>query len=152
MRRTGLIWLAGAFLTCTASGCSVAVTTDTAPVTQSPSAPAVPVTWREPAAYTFVLTTGCTRGFVDARYRVTVRDGRAVSSTALNQMARDHSGFRPPTLKDIDNRIAVEDLGNTGVRRERDHSDGHPVAFGFDRAAMAGDSGECFEVSGYEPR
>lgn len=150
MRRTGLISLTGLFVACAVSGCSPAVTADTAPVTPS-SVPAAPVVWREPAAYTFVLTTGCTRGFVDARYRVVVRDGRTVSSAALNQMARDHHDFRPPTLKDIDSWIAVKD-GETGVRRERDRSDGHPVAFGFDQAAMAVDSGECYEVSDYEPR
>ena len=104
--------------------------------------------WTEPDAYRFVLTTGCTRGFLGARYAVRVEGGRVTSVTGLNEVAEAHPDVPVPTLGEIDvwMRQAAGD-----ERRDRDPVDGHPVAFGFDPGAMAIDAGRCYAVSEYAP-
>lgn len=137
VRLTGTVFLAAA------GGCA-----GPGPSTVTASTAAA-VRWTEPPAYTYVLTTGCTRGFVDARYRVVVRDGEVVSSTALNQQATAHPQVEPPTLGLLDTWITGRDPANHGLRRDRDPADGRPAAFGFDPAASAVDAGECYAVSEY---
>jgi hypothetical protein len=117
-----------------------------APVSHAPA-----TAWTEPASYVYTLTTGCTRGFYGARYRVTVQDRRVVSNVPLDEQAERHADFQPPTLGELDDWITTQDLANEGVRRERDPVDGHPVAFGFDQKAMAYDGGSCYEVSDFAP-
>jgi hypothetical protein len=125
------------------TGCSPAVTAE--PPAPAPSAPG----WAEPEAYQYTLTTGCTRGFYEARYRIGVKDGAVVTSEPLNEQAAAHPGFDAPSLGELDTWITSSEPANTGIRRERDPADGHPVAFGFDQKAMAYDGGVCFAVSEY---
>jgi hypothetical protein len=141
MRTIRSAWLAGAFALFSTGACAAG---GTAVVSPSFTAPP-PSQWAEPPAYTYVLTTGCTRGFVDARFRVEVRDGVVVSATALNEQARLHPDYHPPTLGDLSDWIATD----SRLRRQTDPVDGHPLAFGFDAAAMAVDTGECYAVSKY---
>jgi hypothetical protein len=112
-------------------------------------APSSATGWVEPRTYRYTLTTGCTRGFYEARYRVSVAGGVVVSSEPLNEQATAHRDFVAPTLAEIDTWITSSEPANTGIRRERDPVDGHPVAFGFDQKAMAYDGGVCFAVSDY---
>ncbi|MDP9799576.1 hypothetical protein J2S43_008088 [Catenuloplanes nepalensis] len=105
--------------------------------------------WSEPESYRFVLTTGCTRGFVDARYDVQVEGGRVVSATGLNEVATAHADVPVPTLGELD--VWMRQAGGD-ERREWDPADGHPVAFGFEPDAMAVDAGRCYAVSDYQPR
>ncbi|WP_033339713.1 DUF6174 domain-containing protein [Catenuloplanes japonicus] len=104
--------------------------------------------WAEPESYSYVLTTGCTRGFVEARYAVQVEGGRVLSATGLNAQAETRPDIAAPTLGEIDAWMRAA-TGNE--RRERDPGDGHPVAFGFDPEKMAIDAGQCYQVSEYEP-
>ena len=149
-RTTGL---AGVLIAFIASGCAGATNADTPAPAEAAVVSASPISasrsWTEPGAYSYLLTTGCTRGFEDARYRVVVRAGETVSTTALNRMAEDHAGFRAPTLGEIDTWI-TQDPRNPRLRRDRDPVDGHPVAFGFDPDTMAVDAGVCYAVSRYE--
>jgi hypothetical protein len=117
----------------------------------TPVTPPAAAGWVEPRTYRYTLTTGCTRGFYEARYLVSVSDGVVVSSEPLNEQATAHRDFTAPTLAEIDTWITSSEPANTGIRRERDPVDGHPVAFGFDQKAMAYDGGVCFAVSGYRP-
>ena len=119
---------------------------------QSPSALGEnPAAWVEPAAYTYVLTAGCTRGFSGARYRVTVKDHAVVAAVPLDQQAAAHPDYAVPTLAGLA-RWAAEALAQgSRIRYDRDPADGRPVAVGFDPDAMAVDAGECFTVSGYRP-
>jgi hypothetical protein len=139
----------------TPSGSSAGTPSGPSPATPSgPSAgtsgaPSSATGWVEPRTYRYTLTTGCTRGFYEARYRVSVAGGVVVSSEPLNEQATAHRDFVAPTLAEIDTWITSSEPANTGIRRERDPVDGHPVAFGFDQKAMAYDGGVCFAVSDY---
>ncbi|MBB2947164.1 hypothetical protein FB565_006932 [Actinoplanes lutulentus] len=97
------------------------------------------------------MTTGCTRGFYEARFRVEVENGKVRSSTPLNDQAESHADFAAPTLGDINTWIDKQEPHNTRLRRERDPHDGHPTAFGFDQQAMAYDGGTCYAVTDYQP-
>ncbi|WP_433824528.1 DUF6174 domain-containing protein [Actinoplanes sp. CA-015351] len=125
----------------------------TPPPPPTPPAKPVPSTpkWAEPPSYAFTLTTGCTRGFYEARYRVEVENGEVRSSTPLNDQAEAHAGFPAPTLGDIDTWIDKQEPHNPRLRRQRDPHDGHPLAFGFDQQAMAYDGGTCYAVTDYHP-
>ncbi|MEU4693954.1 DUF6174 domain-containing protein [Actinoplanes sp. NPDC023714] len=146
---TGSRLLAAAVLLAIPGCGSPATTTVAPPVVPSYTSASEPVDWVEPRSYAFTLTTGCTRGFSEARYRVAVRDGRVSSSVPLNEQASANATFQAPTLGDLDEWITSADLENPGIRRDRDPVDGHPVAFGFDQKAMAYDGGMCFAVSDY---
>lgn len=128
----------------TATTATTTATTATAAATT-----ATATGWTEPAAYSFVVTAGCTLGFWNARYEVTVRDGEVASKVALNDQARRNPGFQPPTLGRLDRLITEIKTGTEEVRGERDPVDGHPIAYGFDQQAMAVDAGVCYEVGDY---
>ncbi|MDR7279105.1 hypothetical protein [Catenuloplanes atrovinosus] len=143
-------WWAGPLLLAVvlAGGCSRMDETVTAPVVPSAEVPAATPRWAEPESYAFVLTTGCTRGFVDARYAVRVEGGRVVAASAVNDVAKAHPDVPVPTLGELDVWMRQADGGE---RREWDPADGHPVAFGFHPDAMAVDAGRCYAVSDYAP-
>jgi hypothetical protein len=147
--------LSGAVLLTLLAGCADAaqpsppVAVASSPVGAQASRP-VP-DWTEPPAYTYVLTTGCTRGFNDARYRVTVKDGEVVSAVGLEQQAKAHPDHPVPTLGELAAWAVAAQAKNSQVRYDRDPVDGHPVAAGFAHDAMAVDAGECFRVSEYHP-
>lgn len=147
MRNARISWLAVAVAVLAVGGCG-----GTAPAAGAAPVPRASPTWSEPSEYTFVLTTGCTRGFYEARYRVVVRDGQTVSATGMNPMAWDHADYQAPTMGELHTWITASEPGDSRIRRDRDPVDGHPVVFGFDPEAMAADGGECYAVSEYEPR
>ncbi|WP_127552633.1 hypothetical protein [Actinoplanes sp. OR16] len=64
---TGIARLSAGLTPASVFGCGAA---NAAPAPVEPA----PVVWTEPARYAFTLTTGCTRGFYEARYRITVRE------------------------------------------------------------------------------
>ncbi|MDQ0366704.1 DUF6174 domain-containing protein [Catenuloplanes indicus] len=146
MRVTVMRWWPGLVVVLLAAGCASGGGSASAPVVPSPGSSAAQPRWAEPESYRFVLTTGCTRGFVDARYDVRVEGGRVVSATGLNEAAAAHPDVPVPTLGELDvwMRQATGD-----ERREWDPADGHPVTFGFEPDAMAIDAGRCYAVSGY---
>lgn len=140
---------------CAAGGPTAGSPAPGSPAAASPTAvtpAAAPSRWTEPPAYTYVLTTGCTRGFVDARYQVEVRNAVVVSTTAENEEARSHPDHRAPTLGELSGWIATREPANPRLRRDTDPADGRPLAFGFDADAMSVDAGECYAVSDYHPR
>jgi hypothetical protein len=124
------------------------------PAPAPPPAAAVPSppVWVEPPAYTYVLTVGCTRGFVDARYRVTVARGAVTSAVPLEQVARDHPDHPVPTLGELAAWAVRAQAADKQIRYERDPLDGRPLLAGFSHGAMATDAGQCFTVSDYTLR
>lgn len=141
-------WWAGMALVLLAAGCAGAGEAARDPVVPSAGSSAAEPRWSEPESYRFVLTTGCTRGFVDARYAVQVEGGRVVSTTGLNDVATAHPDVPVPTLGELDVWMRQ---ANGDERREWDPADGHPVAFGFEPDAMAIDAGRCYAVTEYLP-
>jgi hypothetical protein len=131
----------------------LALTAGCAGASAAPAAVPAPsaTQWREPAAYTYVLTAGCTRGFSGARFQIVVRQGKVVSAAGLEPQASSHPDYAVPTLGELERLAVRARAANPGFTLERDPADGHPTAVGFDPDAMAVDAGECFAVSGYQP-
>ncbi|MDR7322424.1 MULTISPECIES: hypothetical protein [Catenuloplanes] len=140
-------WPGTVLLLLLAAGCADEGGAARVPASGGGSSAAAP-RWAEPESYRFVLTTGCTRGFVDARYAVRVEGGRVVSASGLNDVATAHADVPVPTLGELD--VWMRQASGD-ERREWDPADGHPVAFGFEPDAMAIDAGRCYAVSDYRP-
>jgi len=119
------------------------------PASASPSSAAgSSAAWQEPDSYSFVVEGYC--GWqAGGRFRVDVKDGRAVS--VVGPADRPSASLASAlTLAEILARAATaEAQGGGEVKIRIDPDDGHPVSVEIDWLSNAIDDEECYEISDY---
>jgi hypothetical protein len=150
--------LGGVVLMAVVSGCAGAADAGTSPsdsrvrAASGASGSPAPGRWVEPPRYSFVLKAGCTRGFYEAPFAVTVANGRVVRADALDQQARDvvkRYAYRAPTLGELLARAKKASADGDEVTTTLDPADGHPTAVTFNPSGAAVDAASCAVISDY---
>jgi hypothetical protein len=145
----------GVVLLTVASGCASAadagtLSTDSRAQAVSPSK--VPSSWAEPSRYRFVLKAGCTLGFTEVPFAVTVANGRVERVEPLDQRARDAvktSTYRVPTLGELLARARQASADGQELRTAFEPVDGHPTEVTFNPSGAALDVADCSIISEY---
>ncbi|AZP16052.1 DUF6174 domain-containing protein [Streptomyces aquilus] len=143
--RMGAGLLAVAGLICTVAGCGAE--------TSSASAPKE-VTWEEPAAYTYTLTSSEGERSLIGRFRVTVRDGKVTEAVGLDDSARrvvERAPDQVPTLGALLGALKQARSDGADTAEAEYAADGHPERIFLDWDENAVDDEERYVVESYEP-
>ncbi len=112
-----------------------------------------PVTWREPAAYSYTLESVAGERSLRGRFRITVRDGEVAKAAGLDASGRRvvrHMPEHVPTIGDLlaELRRARKDGAD---RAEAEYAAaGHAARIGHDPREGAIDDEAVYVISGYE--
>lgn len=111
-------------------------------------------TWREPASYTYTLTSSEGERSLLGTFEVTVRDGKVTRAVGADEdsrrVAREADG-RMPTIGDL---LAEADAarGEDADRVDVDHAaDGRPTRISLDWDEDAIDDEAVYEIRDYRP-
>jgi hypothetical protein len=109
--------------------------------------------WKEPSAYRYTLTSSEGERSLIGTFAVTVRDGKVVKATGLDDSARRAVEQNPPEVPTIAGLLKqVETARRDGADIvDVDYAkDGRPTALSIDWDEDAIDDEEAYTLSGYE--
>ncbi|KUN17060.1 hypothetical protein AQJ23_43670 [Streptomyces antibioticus] len=143
--RTGAGLLATAGLVCAVAACGAE---------SSSTSARQEVTWEEPAAYTYTLTSSEGERSLIGRFRVTVRDGKVTEAVGLDDSARQFVARTPdlvPTLGALLGELEQARSDGADTAEAEYAADGHPERIFLDWDENAVDDEERYVVESYEP-
>ncbi|OPG06369.1 hypothetical protein B1R27_17875 [Streptomyces sp. GKU 895] len=112
------------------------------------------VTWEEPAAYTYTLTSSEGERSLIGRFRVTVKDGKVTEAVGLDAGARrfvERTPDQVPTLGALLDELEQARSDDADTAEAEYAADGHPELIFLDRDENAVDDEERYVVESYEP-
>jgi hypothetical protein len=109
-------------------------------------------TWKEPASYTYTLTSS--EQVLAGTFRVTVRDGNVVRVVGLDDSSRQmlqQTAREVPKIGGLLGRLEQARRDQADTAEVRYAADGHPLRIALDRDKNAIDDEALYVISGYEP-
>ncbi|MGX1134692.1 hypothetical protein RKD49_006882 [Streptomyces glaucescens] len=110
--------------------------------------------WKEPAAYSYTLTSSEGERSLLGTFRVTVRDGEVTDAKGLDESGRRVVEQLPgevPTLGELLEELARARRDDADKAEAKYAADGHPVRISLDWDENALDDEADYVVTGYEP-
>ncbi|MEV5315258.1 DUF6174 domain-containing protein [Streptomyces sp. NPDC052610] len=145
---TAALLLTGGLLATTAA-CG-----DDTPTPRATAAEEQGTDWKEPAAYSYTLTSSEGERSLLGTFRVTVRDGEVTDAKGLDESGRRVVEQLPgevPTLGELLEELARARRDDADTAEAKYAADGHPVRISLDWDENALDDEADYVVTGYEP-
>jgi hypothetical protein len=145
---TAAILLTGGLLATTAA-CG-----DDTPTSRATAAGEPGTDWKEPAAYSYTLTSSGGERSLLGTFRVTVRDGEVTDAKGLDESGRrvvDQLSTEVPTLGGLLEELAQARRDDADTAEVKYAADGHPVRISLDWDENALDDEADYVITGYEP-
>ncbi|MFE7766249.1 DUF6174 domain-containing protein [Streptomyces sp. NPDC057438] len=121
---------------------------------EEPTEVATPApSWKEPSAYRYTLTSSEGERSLIGTFEVTVRDGKVVKATGLDDSARravDRSLSEVPTIAELLQQAEAARRDGADVVDVDYAKDGRPTVISIDRDEDAIDDEEAYTLGGYE--
>ncbi|PWI20142.1 hypothetical protein DI272_42785 [Streptomyces sp. Act143] len=120
----------------------------------SANSPSEETTWKEPAAYTYTLTSSEGERSLIGTFRITVRDGEVTEAVGLDDSARRFVAQTPdqvPTLGALLAELAQARRDAADTAEAEYATDGHPARIFLDWDENALDDEARYVVEAYEP-